>query len=147
MPDPRFFDDLGPAPLSELARLGGAVISDPAFAGRLVGHVAPLDAADDGAITFFSDAKRRDIAASTRAAACFVRAEHQKFLAPGCVALLTPHPQAAWAAAAGRLHAPRRHEPLAPAIHPDCELEAGVQLSPGVVIGQGARIGSNERTY
>ncbi len=145
MPDPRFFDDLGPAPLSELAHLGGAQISDPAFAGRLVRHVAPLDAADDGAVTFFSDAKRRDVAGSTRAAACFVRAEHQEFLAPGCVALLTPHPQAAWAAAAGRLHAPRRHEALAPAIHPDCELEAGVQLAPGVVIGQGARIGRGTR--
>jgi UDP-3-O-[3-hydroxymyristoyl] glucosamine N-acyltransferase len=49
-------------------------------------------------------------------------------------------PAGVWAAAAQRLHAPRRHDG-SQHIHPDCELEEGVTLSPGVVIGQGARIG------
>lgn len=141
MPDPRFFDDMGPVSLLELARLSAAELADPALADRSIGHVAPLDAADGRAITFFSDAKRRDAAAATRAGACFVRPEHRDLLAPGCAALLTAYPQAAWAAAATRLHAPRRHEPLTASIHPDCELEDGVRLSSGVTIGQGARIG------
>ena len=145
MPDPRFFDDQGPASLSELARLGGAQLADQALADRLIATVAPLDAADSRAIAFFSDAKRRDAAAATKAGACFVRPEHQDLLAPGCVALLTAHPQASWAAVATRLYAPRRHDPLTAAIHPDCELEAGVVLSPGVSIGQGARIGRGTR--
>jgi hypothetical protein len=130
MPDPRFFDDQGPASLSELARLGGAQLSDPALADRLIATVAPLDAADGHAIAFFSDAKRKTAAASTQAGACFVRSEHRDLLAPGCAALLTPHPQASWAAAATRLYAPRRHDPLTPAIHPDCELEHRPRGSP-----------------
>ena len=141
MPDPRFFDDMGPASLQELARLGGAELGDASLGSRSIAHVAPLDAADGRAVSFFSDAKRREAAAATQAGACFVRPEHRDLLAPGCAALLTAHPQAAWAAAATRLHAPRRHEPLSASIHPDCELEDGVRLSPGVTVGQGARIG------
>ncbi len=141
MPDPRFFDDMGPASLHELARLGGAELADASLGSRSIAHVAPLDAADGRAVSFFSDAKRRDAAAATQAGACFVRPEHRDLLAPGCAALLTAHPQAAWATAATRLHAPRRHEPLSASIHPDCELEDGVRLSPGVTVGQGARIG------
>lgn len=145
MPDPRFFDSLGPASLSELARAGGAELADAAHGDRLIAHAAPLDTADDQAITFFSDAKRKDAAGSTRAGACFVRAEHKDFLPATCVALVTRHPQAAWAAAANRLHAPLRHEAGGPAIHPAAQIEDGVLLSPNVTIGQGARIGRGAR--
>ncbi len=144
MPDPRFFDSPGPASLSELARASAAELGDAAWGDRLIAHAAPLDTADDQAITFFSDAKRKDAAAATQAGACFVRPEHRDFLPATCAALVTKHPQAAWAAAVGRLHAPRRHEGAA-AIHPEAELEDGVLLSPNVVIGQGARIGRGTR--
>ncbi len=145
MPDPRFFDSLGPAALSELARVGAAELADAAQGDRSIVHAAPLDAADALAIAFFSDAKRKDAAAATQAGACFVRPEHRDFLPATCAALVTKTPQAAWAAAANRLHAPRRHEPSAPAIHPEAELEDGVLLSPNVAIGQGARIGRGTR--
>lgn len=145
MPDPRFFDSLGPASLSELARASAAELADAAWGDRSAAHAAPLDTADDQAISFFSDAKRKDAAGATRAGACFVRPEHKDFLPATCVALVTRHPQAAWAMAANRLHAPRRHEAGASAIHPDVELEDGVLLSPNVTIGQGARIGRGTR--
>lgn len=144
MPDPRFFDSLGPASLSELARAGAAELADAALGDRSIAHAAPLDTADAQAITFFSDAKRKDVAAATRAGACFVRPEHKDFLPATCAALVTRHPQADWAAAANRLHAPRRHEGVA-AVHPEAELEDGVLLSPNVAIGQGARIGRGTR--
>lgn len=145
MPDPRFFDSLGPASLSELARAGSAEIADAALANRLIAHVAPLDTADERSITFFSDAKRKNAAALTRAGACFVRPEHKDLLPATCAALVTMRPQAAWAAAANRLHAPRRHEPGAPPIHLEATLETGVELAPNVTIGQGARIGRGTR--
>jgi len=145
MPDPRFFDSLGPASLSELARTGGAELADAALGDRAIAHAAPLDAADAQAITFFSDAKRKDAAVVTRAGACFVRPEHRDFLPSGCAALITKHPQAAWAAAVARLHAPRRHDPSAEAVHPEALLEEGVLLSPNVTVGQGARIGRGTR--
>lgn len=145
MPDPRFFDSLGPASLSELARAGAAELADLALGDREIAHAAPLDAADPRAITFFSDAKRKNAAAATRAGACFVRPEHQEFLPATCAALVTRHPQAAWAAAAARLHAPRRHDPSAGPIHADATLEDGVLLGPNVCVGQGARIGRGTR--
>lgn len=145
MPDPRFFDKLGPAALLELARAGAAELADARLGERMIARVAPLDAAGDDAIAFFSDAKRKDAAAATGAGACFVRPEHVDLLPATCAALVTRHPQAAWAAAANRLHAPRRHAPTAPAIHPEAELEDGVVLSPNVTIGQGAKIGRGTR--
>ena len=145
MPDPRFFDSLGPASLSELAQAGAAELADLALGDREIAHAAPLDAADPRAITFFSDAKRKNAAAATRAGACFVRPEHQELLPATCAALVTRHPQAAWAAAAARLHAPRRHDPSAGPIHADATLEDGVLLGPNVCVGQGARIGRGTR--
>nr|B0SZ11.1 RecName: Full=UDP-3-O-acylglucosamine N-acyltransferase [Caulobacter sp. K31] len=140
MPDPRFFEDLGPATLAELASLSGARLADPATGHQLVSHVAPLESAGPGAVTFLSDPKRLADLAGLSGAVCFLRPEHAADAPPGCALLLTNHPQASWAAAAHRLHASRRHDGAQP-VHPDCELEEGVLLAPGVVIGQGARIG------
>lgn len=145
MPDPRFFDSLGPASLSELARAGAAELADASLGDRQFVQAAPLDVADADAVTFFSDAKRRDAAAATRAGACFVRPEHRDLLPVNCAALITRHPQAAWAAAVARLHAPRRHDPSADAGHGEVGLEDGVLLAPGAIIGQGARIGRGTR--
>ena len=83
MPDPRFFDSLGPASLSELARAGAAELAAPASADLQIATAAPLDTAGPDAITFFSDAKRKDAAAATQAGACFVRQEHADALPPG----------------------------------------------------------------
>jgi UDP-3-O-[3-hydroxymyristoyl] glucosamine N-acyltransferase len=140
MPDPRFFEDLGPATLAELAALSGARLADAAFGDRRVSHVAPLESADAAAVTFLSDPKRAADLATLRAGACFLRPEHAALGPPGCAILVTAHPQASWAAAVQRLHAPRRHDG-AQHIHPDSALEDGVVVAPGVVIGQGARIG------
>jgi len=145
MPDPRFFDSLGPASLSELARVSAAELADSGLGDRQIVQAAPLDAADANAITFFSDAKRKAVAAATRAGACFVRPEHRDFLPATCAALITKHPQAAWAAAVTLLHAPRRHDPSAKAFHAETGLEDGVLLSPGATIGQGVRIGRGTR--
>lgn len=145
MPDPRFFDSLGPAALSDLARAAAAELADVALGGRLIHHAAPLDTADAKGIAFFSDAKRKDAAAATQAGACFVRPEHRELLPSSCAALVTRHPQAAWASAVTFLHAPRRHEPGSAAIHPEAVFEDDVLLSPGVTIGQGARIGRGTR--
>ena len=145
MPDPRFFEDLGPATLTELASLSGARLADPALGDRLFTHVAPLESAGAGSVTFLSDPKRLADLAKLGSGACFLKPDHAALAPAGCALLLTPHPQAAWAAAASRLHAPRRHEGSALPIHPDSVLEEDVVLAPGVVIGQGARIGRGTR--
>lgn len=142
MPDVRFFEPLGPVSLDELAALTG---SQPATQAGEVEGVAPLARAGPREMSFLSDRRHLAQLSASRAGACFVTPAQAEHVPSGCVALLTPEPQAAYARAAGRLHRPRQHPPGAPAIHPDAELEEGVDLGPGVVVGPGARIGAGTR--
>lgn len=140
MPDPRFFEDLGPVSLAELAELTGARLSDPVLGTASVRSVATLARAQADTITFLTDRKYADALAAVSPRAVFL-SEGNLTLAPeGCAVLVTPTPQAAYAVAAERLHRARLHLG-AQAISPDAELEDGVTVGPGAVIGQGARIG------
>ena len=140
MPDPRFFEDLGPIGLGELARLAGAELSQPAAAGRRVGGVAILSHAGPETVTFLSDRKHAVGLEPARGAACFVSPRDAEALPEGWIALATPTPQGAYAVAADRLYR-LRTIPGGPAVAETARLEAGVTLGPGAVIGPGARIG------
>lgn len=138
MPDARFYENLGPVSLADLAKLtGSSFVGD----GSVTIHsVAPLGKAGEGAVAFLSDRRYADELIGTKASACFLTAEAAEAAPDGCTALVTKFPQAAWAAAAGRLHRPRLHEGAAP-VHPTAELEEDVRVAAGAVIGAGARIG------
>jgi UDP-3-O-[3-hydroxymyristoyl] glucosamine N-acyltransferase len=140
VPDPRFFEDLGPVTLAELAAAVGAELSNGGE--RAIRSVAPLAHAGADEIAFFGDRRYRAALQGTAAGACFIKPEHAGFAPDGCDLLLTPEPHAAWARAALRLHRPRVHPAGSPPLHPSAELEEGVVLGPGVVVGPGARIGS-----
>ena len=144
MPDLRFFEDLGPVTLAELAALTGAEIVDPATANRQVRAVSVLDSAAADTVTFVSDRRRLPQAHATAAGACFIEASGQGLLPTGCAALVTASPQRAYALAAARLHQPRLASGKT-AIAADASLEPGVVLGPGVVVGAAARIGRGSR--
>lgn len=140
MPDPRFFEDLGPATLGELAGLAGAELADPKAADRRIRAVAVLAQADADTVTFLSDRRHAPVLQAARAGACFIRAAEAEAVPDRCAALLTPTPQAAYALAANRLHRPRRIVHSA-GVAPEARLEEGVVIGPGVVIGAGAQVG------
>jgi UDP-3-O-[3-hydroxymyristoyl] glucosamine N-acyltransferase len=140
MPDPRFFEALGPVTLEELAALTGAALYDPQAGGRPIRAVAILSQAGADDVAFLADKRHAPALAQSRAGACFVTAESASALPAGCVGLVTRAPQAAYAMAAQRLHRPRGAGDQA--IAPDARLEPGVRLAPGVVIGPGAEIGA-----
>jgi UDP-3-O-[3-hydroxymyristoyl] glucosamine N-acyltransferase len=140
MPDPRFFEDLGPAPLGELAELVGAVLADPSAASRPIRAVAILSQAGPETATFLADRRRAGDLAGKTVGTCFVTAKDAEALPAGCVALVTPTPQGAYALAAQRLHRPRPFGETA--IAPDVRLEPGVRLGPGVVLGPGVQVGA-----
>ncbi|MGC1300767.1 MAG: LpxD N-terminal domain-containing protein, partial [Caulobacteraceae bacterium] len=72
MPDPRFYETLAPASVSELASLTGAELADAASGGRVITAAAPLLRADTASVSFLSDRKHlADLRASV-AGACFV---------------------------------------------------------------------------
>ena len=140
MPDPRFFEDLGPISLADLAGLSGAELAQPGAARKQVRAVSILSRAEGDTVTFLSDRKLAAELQAAKAGACFVPPELAGSVPEGCVALVTTRPQAAYALAAQRLHR-LRITPAGAAIAADVALEDGVDLAPGVVIGPGARIG------
>jgi UDP-3-O-[3-hydroxymyristoyl] glucosamine N-acyltransferase len=140
-PDPRFYDALGPVGLGALAELTGTAV-DASAAGQPIEAVAVLSGADAASVAFFSDRKLADAAAATMAGACFVAEKDRARLPASCVALVTAAPQAAWAAAAGRLHRGKRLDPADPLRHPGALIEDGVSIGHGVVIGAGVQIGA-----
>ncbi len=139
MPDARFFENLGPVTLAELAALVGAELAGDG--AGVIEMVAPLDRAEANAVSFFADRRYRADLASTRAGACFVSAADAEIAPEGCIRLVTAEPKLAYARAAARLHRPRLSVG-AEFVHPTAALEEGVVLAPGVVIGPGARIGA-----
>lgn len=145
MPDARFFLNLGPIPLADLAATTGAELVDGKGGDLKIESVAPLGQAGPSDIAFMGD--RRHLAAlrTTRAGACFVPAAHVEDVPEGCVAVVARRPQGSWAKAALALHSPRAHEVGSTPVHPSAELEEGVLLSPNVVIGAGAKVGRGTR--
>jgi UDP-3-O-[3-hydroxymyristoyl] glucosamine N-acyltransferase len=144
MPDPRFFEELGPIELGELAVLSGARLMDASAASRLIRSVSILAGAPADSITFVSDDGYLDQVRTTNAAACFLRDRDAMATPEGCSVLVTSAPQAAYAVAAGRLHGPRIATGEA-GVSALARLETGVVLGPGVVIGAGAQIGRGTR--
>ncbi|MEH6676509.1 UDP-3-O-(3-hydroxymyristoyl)glucosamine N-acyltransferase [Phenylobacterium sp.] len=141
MPDPRFFEDLGPKTLSDLARLVGAELRAPDEGARQVRSVAILDRADADSITFLSDRRRKADLLASRAGACFLHPSQAEAAPDGCAVLLTPSPQAAYALAAQALHRPRINASEA-FVSASARIESGARIAPGAVVGDGAQIGA-----
>lgn len=139
MPDARFYEDLGPVSLADLAKLTGSSLVRGSGEAQ-VRSVAPLAKAGEGDIAFLSDRRHAAALAETKAAACFLTAETADKAPEGCALLVSARPQAAWALAAGALHRPRLHAGSA-AVDPSAEMEEDVSIAPGAVVGPGAKIG------
>ena len=144
MPDPRFFEDLGPVTLSDIAALTGATLPDPSSGDRRVRAVSVMAGAGLDTVTFATDRKFLEQAGATLPGACFVRAEMADALPAGCAPLVMASPQLGYALAAARLHRPR-YATGEKGVHPSAEIEAQVELGPGVVVGAGAQIGRGSR--
>ena len=144
MPDPRFFEDLGPVTRSDIAALTGATLPDPSSGDRRVRAVSVMAGAGLDTVTFATDRKFLEQAGATLPGACFVRAEMADALPAGCAPLVMASPQLGYALAAARLHRPR-YATGEKGVHPSAEIEAQVELGPGVVVGAGAQIGRGSR--
>jgi UDP-3-O-[3-hydroxymyristoyl] glucosamine N-acyltransferase len=144
MPDPRFFEELGPVTLSDLATLTGAELADPSAGGRLVRAVSVMAGAGSDTITFVSDRRFVAQVRETKAGACFIGAADVAALPDSCAALVMASPQLGYALAAARLHRPRVATGEE-GVHPSARIEPNVALAAGVVIGAGAQVGRGTR--
>ncbi len=148
--------------LGELAvRFGLALQGEPDLQ---VSHVAGLESADAGALSFLANSKFRKHLGSTRATAVVVSPADAA--ETPVAALVSANPYAAYARIATVLHpqgsvapgvhasavvAPRAHIASSASVGPLCvieddvELQEGVEIGPGCIVQQGARIGAHTR--
>jgi UDP-3-O-[3-hydroxymyristoyl] glucosamine N-acyltransferase len=149
MPDPRFFQDRGVISLQAVAELAGAVLADASHGQRTISGAAPLNRAGEEEVSFFSDPRYVDDLARTGAGACFLPANLADKAPRGCIVLVTPEVQLAFAKLAAHLHPPHAMEGGGPQLHPTAVIEDDVLIAPGAVIGpravigRGSKIGAN----
>lgn len=150
MSNPHFFPPSTGLSLAAIAEATSSRLIGSVPAETLVGHVAPLEAASSGDLTFLENTAYAKYAPATGASACFISERQAGLLPAHCAALVSNEPYRAFATAAGLLF-PSAVRPqsifgmagIAPGafVHPDAKLEAGVHVDPGAVIGPGAEIG------
>lgn len=146
MADQRFFENTGPFTLGQLAELTGAVLSDPAAAGKSVVDLAPLQEAGADHVSFLDNKKYLDVFKNAKAGACFARADHAVVAPAGMVCLVSANPYKSYALAAQAFY------PQAPAtafrapsavVDPTAVVGDHSYLDHGVVIGKNVKIGNN----
>lgn len=144
--DPRFYEPLGPLPLSAIAKAVGGTLVPPAAGARDVSEAASLDGAGPRALAFLANRRyAADLARCGAAAVCVRPEDALRVGEAGLAALTTPHPQAAFAQAVNLLFRPRGFTPGAGGIDPSAEVDGSAILGPGVVIGPRAVIGARVR--
>jgi len=122
--------------LGELAvRFGCQLSGDPDV---VVDHVAPLQSAGAGALSFLANPRLSSQLAATRASAVVL--EPRSRAASPVAALIGANPHALFARIAGVLHPP---PPLRPGIHPTAIIDARAQVDASCEIGPYAVIGAD----
>ncbi|MGB4345921.1 MAG: UDP-3-O-(3-hydroxymyristoyl)glucosamine N-acyltransferase [Burkholderiaceae bacterium] len=127
--------------------LGGKLIGDPEL---VLSGIAPLDAAGAAHITFLSNTKLRQQAASSKAGAMILSAENHALLAAsfGGSVVIAENPYAYFARAA-QFFQSRNADPVLPGIHASAVIDASAQIAasamigPHVIIEAGAIIGEH----
>jgi len=148
MADPRFFSVAKPMRLAELARLSGAELADSSRGDVIVRDVAPLDAAGPDHLTFLDNRKYLDAFKTTRAGACFVRAEMAEFAPSGTAVLVSLNPYKAYALAALAFYpepAPMPGQGPGAVVDVSASLGEGCEVGPYAVIGAHVKIGKGCR--
>jgi UDP-3-O-[3-hydroxymyristoyl] glucosamine N-acyltransferase len=152
MADPRFFDRTGPFTLEALAKLSGALLSDPESGGLLFRDVRPLETAGPEDVSFLENRKYLDAFIRSSAGAAFVDRQVAERAPPGMALLVSPEPYRAYALAAqafypARLVSPRRAasaviDPSA-SVPEDCDVGPNAVIEQRVRLGRRCRIGAN----
>ena len=152
MPDPRFFDRLGPFALHDVASVAEATLTVDANSDQQFEDVAPLGTAGPKHISFLDNPKYLEAFRKTQAGACFISPDHVNQVPKGCIAIITPTPYRAFARAAGMYYPlgqlidlPSGGNPIDPTarLGRDCTVGAGTVIGPNVEIGESTRIGPN----
>ncbi|MGB3500013.1 MAG: UDP-3-O-(3-hydroxymyristoyl)glucosamine N-acyltransferase [Mesorhizobium sp.] len=149
MSDPVFFPPLRRISLAEISELTKARLADEARGPDEISSVAGLETAVSGQITFLDAKKGAALAGKVRASAVFCTEAAVDRLPAGVAALVTPHPQRAFAALSRALY-PEATFPTpvmaskglsSPTVSPHAIVAPDARIEPGAIIEAGAVIG------
>lgn len=149
MSEPFFFAIATAPTLGDLAAMVGAEF-EAGLADLRISGLAPIEAAGPHDLAYYDNPRYAAALATTRAAACLLRAPAASKLPSGVAALIVDHPYRAFARIAAHLvpdslrAAPifSRGVSAQAHVHARARLEPGVDVEPGAIIGAGAEIGS-----
>ena len=148
MSDPRFYDRKGAFALGDLARLVEADIGG-ADASLSIADIADLATAQSGEIGFFNNNRYKDALAETSASAVLVAADKAEAVPEGVVPVVAADPHAAMTRIAWEFYPDMPPMPGdlqdGHAVHPTAEIEEGVSIATGALIGPKAVIGRGTR--
>lgn len=146
MTDARFFTNVGPFTLQQIADATGALLSPSADPAKKIYDVAPLGKADEGHISFLSNSKYIPQMEDTRAGACIIHPDLESKAPPHVALMVTQDPYGAYAKAATLFYP---MPAVQPGISPQAVIDAsavlgeGCRIEPGVVIGANVEIGKH----
>ncbi|MBU2580686.1 MAG: UDP-3-O-(3-hydroxymyristoyl)glucosamine N-acyltransferase [Alphaproteobacteria bacterium] len=153
MDQPNFFDCEGRFTLQELAVVTCSEV--PAEFASLAGlreifNVRPLNEAGGSDLSFFDNRKYLAQLESTSAGACLLHSAFADRVPAGTVPLLTPKPYRAFALALAKFYPQAKWPTVAEAggpvgVDPTAQLEEGVVVETGAIVGPEAQIGSGSR--
>ena len=150
MEHPGFFERAGPFSLSDVAKATNAELAPGADPALQIADVRTLADASEHDLSFLDNRKYAIHLTHTRAAACLLAPAFAANVPKGTSPLITAEPYRGFALAL-RLFYPDAMQPKAARsggaalVDPTAQLEEGVVLEPGAVIGAEARIGRGTR--
>ena len=149
MEHPGFFERAGPYPLAEVAAAVGAELAVGAEPDALIDDVRTLSDAGRTSIAFVDNRKYLPQLETTAAGACLVAPAFAARVPAATAALVTKKPYHGFARALTLFYPSALQSmaatPGAPPIDPSANLEDGVLIEPGAVIGREAQIGAGTR--
>jgi UDP-3-O-[3-hydroxymyristoyl] glucosamine N-acyltransferase len=147
---PGFFENRGPIPAADLARLTDSQLADGADGTRAIADVRALSDAGAGDVSFLDNRKYLPQLERTAAGFVFVQPAFAARVPQHAAALVTKVPYRAFALALQTFY-PDAMQPKAAigpsgaAVDPSAQIETGVVIEPGAIVGPEAMIGRGSR--
>jgi len=148
MADPRFYDNRGPFALAEICAKAAIELPAGAGGGEIVSDVAGLDSAGPRHLTFWAGGSFAGPLSQSGGGYCLVPQDAEPSSVPRTMRIIPCDGVQRAFAAIARLFYPDHALPLwsqKEAVHLSAQLDEGVTLGPGVVIGPHAEIGRGSR--
>lgn len=148
MADERFFTNVGPFTLGQLAEIAGGNLAEGSNPQMIINDVGALDTAGHDCISFLDNRKYIEVFTKSKAGACIIRPDMAEFAPSGMSLILIDNPYKAYAKVATAFYPFEKSSGvISPKaiIDETAEIGEGTQIDSGAVIAEGVTIGKSCR--